>query len=119
MRSLNEPRRGSLWGQPGIGRCRESAPRVKEESGATLFGKQALTVKPVTPLSPPPRDTRIRCRPMIRHHPPANSDSCSTGLAASAPRQMLFQLSSAAGVGHGEMRGAFHSVLAHKGGLSM
>jgi hypothetical protein len=50
-----------------------------EESGATHFGKQARTVKPVTPLSPPPRDTRLKVQTTIRHHPPANSDSCSTG----------------------------------------
>src|SRR5262249_24925495 len=30
------------------------------ESGATAFGNQALTVKPVTPVSPPRRDTRIK-----------------------------------------------------------
>jgi len=30
----------------------------------------------VTPLSPPPHQVQTR---RIRHHPPANSDSCSTG----------------------------------------
>jgi hypothetical protein len=29
MRSLNDPRQGSLWGSTGTGRCRESVPRVK------------------------------------------------------------------------------------------
>jgi hypothetical protein len=58
-RSLNDPHRGSLWGSTGTGRCRESAPRVKRRKAAQrLFGNEALTVKPVTPLSPPPRDTR-------------------------------------------------------------
>jgi hypothetical protein len=31
------------------------------------------TVQTVTPL------TRCACKPTIRHHPPTNSDSCSTG----------------------------------------
>jgi hypothetical protein len=33
----------------------------------------------VSPLSLPPRDRCISASRPIRHHPPANSDSCSTG----------------------------------------
>jgi hypothetical protein len=52
MRSLNDPRQGSF-----------ATVLLHLESGARLFGNQALTVKPVTPLSLPLRDICIRCRP--------------------------------------------------------
>jgi hypothetical protein len=52
MRSLNDARRGSLWGSTSTGCCRESVFTAQR-----LFGDQ---VKPVTPFSPLPRDTRIK-----------------------------------------------------------
>jgi hypothetical protein len=50
MRSLNDPHQGSL---------------------PTVQTVKPLSRRRATPVS--------RCRPMIRHHPPANSDSRSTG----------------------------------------
>jgi hypothetical protein len=40
---------------------RVGATGETKKAAHRLFGKQALTVKPVTPLSPP-RDTRIKVR---------------------------------------------------------
>jgi hypothetical protein len=68
-RSLNDARQGSL---PTV--------LLHLESGVRLFGNQALTVKPVTPLSAPAaRHPYQGADRRIRHHPPTNSDSCSTG----------------------------------------
>jgi hypothetical protein len=39
---------------------RVGATGETKKAAQRLFGKQALTVKPVTPLSPPPRDTRLK-----------------------------------------------------------
>jgi hypothetical protein len=78
MRSLNDPRRGSLWGSTGTGCCRESA---------RLFGSQALTVKPVTPLSSPPR--HLQAKPM---HPSPSAQEFRlllNGLATSELRRMF------------------------------
>jgi hypothetical protein len=49
------------------------------KAAPTVFGDRALTGKPVTPLSPPPRRLRQDANRVIRHHPPADCDSCSTG----------------------------------------
>ncbi len=48
-----------------------------------LFSVRSLSAVlaecPSPTVQPAPRHPASRCKPTIRHHPPANSDSCSTG----------------------------------------
>jgi hypothetical protein len=61
MRSLNDPHRGSLWlSDRHRALQRVGATGETKKAAQRLFGNQALTVKPVTPLSPPRRDTRTK-----------------------------------------------------------
>ena len=67
MRSLNDPRQG----RPARALQRVGATGETKKAAQRLFGNQALTVIPVTPLSPPPRhlqaktDASVPIRPLI------------------------------------------------------
>jgi hypothetical protein len=73
------------------GRVQRFKDAIAQRSSPGLVCTRA-TVKPLTGCA---------CKPTIRHHPPANS--MVNGLAASALRRMLLQLSAAAaGAGTGD-----------------
>jgi len=77
-------------GRLHVRRVKSGSPSVHPMQGDEI---RALLLPGPRELPEPAAATpSIRCKRRIRHYPPANVDSCSTGLATSELRRMFLQL---------------------------